>query len=337
MTSGTSLRCSQGPKSSGMTGSFLTAERRHGAPSLLDQLRFSNRSSLPITKKPPEPFMSMLSELTPTASHRIIDLVRAAGIDVTDWGNFKGGEAKAASNPKYCYEWSFVEAGKVVVLNLWLASMQERDGTVFQEINLRERAHRFGRAPNEAVWERRALTMDLAIQTAYRTWLPVRVVVCEGTMRDAKNPKAKASRVNRRLLDPIPWAVTAYDWNTGNCVVTRGASPGQYVDQFSAPELSLEDAARRSVSGEVFVRSPEVRRNVLARALGNCEWCFQPGFSMLDGRIFLETHHVVPLSEGGSDAERNVVALCPNHHREAHHGANRDSMRRTFLGRLSGK
>jgi hypothetical protein len=28
-------------------------------------------------------------------------------------------------NPKYCYDWSFVELGKVVVLNLWHHSMKE--------------------------------------------------------------------------------------------------------------------------------------------------------------------------------------------------------------------
>jgi 5-methylcytosine-specific restriction protein A len=49
--------------------------------------------------------MSELSEIAPTALQRIIDLVSAAGVDVSDWGNFKGGIAKAASNPKYCYEW----------------------------------------------------------------------------------------------------------------------------------------------------------------------------------------------------------------------------------------
>lgn len=271
--------------------------------------------------------MTTLSDLTPTQPQRIIDLVAAAGVDVSDWGNFKGGETKAASNPKYCYEWSFVEPGKVVVLNLWLASMLERNGLVLQELNLRERAHKFGRSPNQVVWERRALAMDLAIQAAYRDQLPVRVVICEGKMRDANDPKAKASHVSKRLLDPVPWAVTAYDWNTGTCSVARGATPEAFVDQFSLPPQSSQQAERRSVSGEVFVRSPEVRRRVLRRALGKCEWCKQPGFSMPDGKVFLETHHVTPLSEGGSDTERNVVALCPNHHREAHHGANRDQFR----------
>jgi len=61
--------------------------------------------------------MSELSEIRPKDQHRVMDLVKAAGVDVSDWGNFKGGEKKAACNPKFCYEWSFVEPQKVVVLN----------------------------------------------------------------------------------------------------------------------------------------------------------------------------------------------------------------------------
>ncbi|MFZ5875709.1 MAG: HNH endonuclease [Nitrospirota bacterium] len=278
--------------------------------------------------------MSALSEINPKDRQLIIDLVRAAGVSVSDWGNFKGGEKNAARNPKYCYEWSFVEARKLVVLNLWYASMQERDGVIVQDLNLREIAHRFGEIPNKAVWARRSLNMDLAIQTAFRERLPIRVVVCEGKMRDIDDPGGKPSQVNKRLLDPVPWAVTAYDWNTGKCTVTRGAPAGRFVDQFSIPQESLSQVERRPVSGQAFVRNPEIRRRVLLRAKGKCEWCAQPGFTMADGKIFLETHHVIPLAEGGPDTGSNVVALCPNHHREAHHGANSPGMRKLLLDRL---
>jgi 5-methylcytosine-specific restriction protein A len=56
---------------------------------------------------------------------------------------------------------------------------------------------------------------------------------------------------------------------------------------------------------------------------------------MTDGRIYLETHHVVPLSEKGVDHEWNVVALCPNDHREAHHGERRDAIRTRLLAMLA--
>ena len=53
--------------------------------------------------------MSTLDEVKPTVKQRVIDLVSAAGIDVSDWGKFAGGEKRAASNPRYCYEWSFLK------------------------------------------------------------------------------------------------------------------------------------------------------------------------------------------------------------------------------------
>ena len=44
--------------------------------------------------------------------------------------------------------------------------------------------------------------MDSAIQTALRDALPVRVIVCEGRMRDPDDMEADASRVEKRVLDP---------------------------------------------------------------------------------------------------------------------------------------
>jgi len=61
--------------------------------------------------------MADLSEIKPSRRNRVYDLVREAGVNVEDWANFKGDETKAATNPKYCYDWAFVEPGRVVVLN----------------------------------------------------------------------------------------------------------------------------------------------------------------------------------------------------------------------------
>ena len=60
--------------------------------------------------------MPTLSELKPEEKMLVMDAVSAAGIDVSDWANYEGGEHKAAANPKYCYEWSFVEPNKFIVL-----------------------------------------------------------------------------------------------------------------------------------------------------------------------------------------------------------------------------
>lgn len=268
--------------------------------------------------------MSDLAGLAPREKLRVMDLVSAAGVDVSAWGDYARGPEWAAANPKYCYEWSFVQPNKVVVLNLWYDNMQERGGAVVQDLNLRELARDFERVARKGVWIKRAIEMDFAVQKAFREKLPVRVIVCDGRMRDLNESDA-ASRVEKRLLDPVPWAVTAYDSSTGGCTLTRGGTYTAYVDQFVFRETDGPAPERRTISGQAFIRSPEVRRRVLIRAQGRCEYCQAPGFITASGEVFLETHHVIPLSEGGPDTVQNVVALCPNHHREAHHG--RDAVR----------
>jgi hypothetical protein len=161
--------------------------------------------------------------------------------------------------------------------------------------------------------------------------LPVRAVVCDGKMRDRQNPNAVASKVTARVLDTVPWSVTFYDSMTGRFTLTRGALPDRLADQFSVDAIPSSPTETRNAFGRVFVRNPAVRQSVLLRAAGRCEWCQEPGFTMDDGSVFLETHHVVPLSEDGPDTIHNVVALCPDHHREAHHGAGRQTMRELLI------
>ena len=275
--------------------------------------------------------MSALSELEPKERCRVIDLVHDAGVDVSDWGNFKGGKKKAASNPKYCYAWSFVQPNKVVVLCLWYARMREQDGVIFRVINYQEFARKSARDSKNAV------NTEAAIRTAMDERLPIRVVVCDGEMRDRNDPEAKASRVKKRLLDRIPWAVTKCDRDTGEYTLTRGALPSRFVDQFSVQDELPSAPERLPVRSLAFARDPKIRTIALVRANGKCEFCEQPGFRMANGSVFLETHHVHPLAEGGLDIEENVVALCPNHHREAHYGASSPEMRKRLLALLRGR
>lgn len=277
--------------------------------------------------------MSTLDELKPTVNQRVIDLASAAGIDVSDWGKFAGGEKRAAANPRYCFEWSFLKPGSFVVLNLWYRSLRERKGIVSIDLNLRESVRKYAER-GKVSWRTRAEKVDIAIQNAVKNLLPVRVIILDGEMRDADDLSAGASRVNRRLLDPVPWAVTSYDWETGKCRLTRGGLPGKFVDQFFLKAEIDAEVERRMISGMAFIRDAGLRARALDRAKGFCEYCAKPGFATADGGRFLETHHVVPLGEDGTDTEENIAALCPNHHREAHHGARRDEIRRTLLRRL---
>ncbi len=279
--------------------------------------------------------MASLSDIAPKTKSRVMDLVKATGIDVKDWAKFSGGEERAASNPKYCYEWSFVEPGKLVVLNLWLSSMEERDGQIFQNLNTRRWGGAADDGSNPAVWITRAKKIDAAIQAAYSGQLPVRVIVCDGVRRDIEDSESSASRVKKRALDPSIWAVTAYNWETGQSTVTRDAKAPRYIDQFSIQGETFAPPEQRTSLVTVRVRDPNVRDRVRNRAGGKCELCGQLGFRMADGRIYIETHHVVPLSEGGADKDNNVAALCPSHHRQAHHGFDASAIRKALQKYLS--
>ena len=77
---------------------------------------------------------------------------------------------------------------------------------------------------------------------------------------------------------------------------------------------------------ETYIRNEKVRRAVLKRAKGKCEYCGEGGFKHIDGGVYLECHHIIRLANEGEDRVTNVIALCPNDHREAHFGIERDAI-----------
>lgn len=88
------------------------------------------------------------------------------------------------------------------------------------------------------------------------------------------------------------------------------------------PPAGNPNPERRQVVTVSFLRDKEVVSHALERANGFCECCHKPApFIALDGKPFLEVHHVRPLADGGPDTPENVVAICPNCHRELHYGA----------------
>jgi 5-methylcytosine-specific restriction protein A len=43
-----------------------------------------------------------------------------------------------------------------------------------------------------------------------------------------------------------------------------------------------------------------------------------------------KTHHIIYLCRSGRDTTENVIGLCPQHHREAHYGANGELLEKEF-------
>ncbi|MFC3629031.1 HNH endonuclease [Paracoccus angustae] len=84
-----------------------------------------------------------------------------------------------------------------------------------------------------------------------------------------------------------------------------------------------EGAPQRLAGISYFIRDPEIRRQCLKSAKGICQSCGKTAFKTRYDEWFLEVHHKKWLREGGADALENVIALCPNCHRQEHYGANR--------------
>jgi 5-methylcytosine-specific restriction protein A len=271
-----------------------------------------------------------LNALRPVEHLRVMDLVAKAGLDISDWENFEGGPSKAASNPKYCYQWAFVQPGRAVVVNLWHADMIQTGADISVSFTLHGRDDLTG--PRRA----RAERLLAAIAEASAQRVPLRVIVNEGTISHAKDGSSSSdkTRVESRFLDEMPWRVEFCDPTSGACVLRRGPATGMTVDQFSVV-IDGDGPERRATASWSFPRDAALRQRALDRASGRCEYCGCTGFVMLSGSVFLETHHVVPLSEGGLDRSDNIVAICANDHRGAHLGSRSNEMRRDMLAYLA--
>jgi len=89
-------------------------------------------------------------------------------------------------------------------------------------------------------------------------------------------------------------------------------------DAASPAAETAQNVAKRTY----YERSEVIRRYVLARANGICEACRKRApFNRPDGSPYLEPHHTRQVSDGGPDHPRWIGAVCPNCHREIHHGA----------------
>lgn len=111
-------------------------------------------------------------------------------------------------------------------------------------------------------------------------------------------------------------------------------------DQLRQRALDAASGTRESNPREArrlyHQRSVAIREYVLARASGACESCGKPApFTRQDGTLYLEPHHTRRLSDGGPDHPRWVGAICPNCHREIHHGAEGEEKNRRLEQELA--
>ncbi len=263
--------------------------------------------------------MTKLDDLRPVQNLPLMDLVSQAGFDVSDWEKFAGGARKAATNPKYCYEWVFVE-GEQVIVNLWFEELkQDKDGIRSILNPLRHPTNQKG------IRKVRARRMHDALMLCYACHIFPRVIILE---RSEKNVRS----VGGKYLDNTVWTVSEFDRNTGEFILRRGHHDSAVgaidpdVEQFFEGEVrhayvkhrNRENALRRrkieeftAEHGRVFCEVP------------GCGFDFHATYGET-GRNFAHLHHRTPLSEvleaGVSNGTKDLEVVCPNCHAMIHRG-----------------
>ena len=289
-----------------------------------------------------------LSRMQPKIKERLIDCVEAAGLDVSDWANYRG---TPASNPKYCYEWCF-QQGELVVINLWYddIDLDEVSGEIFLDFNLREIADQ----RTISVQIKRALAADKIIASAFRLGYLIRVIMQSGNLDVRFDPEISSAAVKFRELDSCYWEIRSYDEKDGNFRLVRVTDPKLFASRENAethsrflasptydrrtldlrvsslasfsgqpPPAGKKKPAKKSKYSNSRERCPLVKRWLLDNTGSECECCEQQVFKKEDGTLYKEVHHVKQLSQNGSDRVSNAVAICANCHRELHYGENR--------------
>ena len=82
---------------------------------------------------------------------------------------------------------------------------------------------------------------------------------------------------------------------------------------------STDNPGTQKVVTTEYIRNTYVSEYAKRVANGTCQFCGKLApFKDKNQLDYLETHHIIWLSNGGKDALENVVALCPNCHRKMH-------------------
>jgi 5-methylcytosine-specific restriction protein A len=283
--------------------------------------------------------MSALDDLKPVKRFRVIDLLNQAGFDVSQWKNYKG--ASPAANPRYCYNWSFEQPGEAVAVCLWHDGLKQKKGRIFFKRKHMDYAS-VRKEPGASIWNRRDTDFAKNLELAYRQQLPIRVIVVEGQRRKPADPKPKASIVKARLLDPIEWAVTQYDYTTGECLLVRGSKPVtptvDLPDPVGSPDFELSWFEGKWKRAFIYHRRREakLRRAKIQEALRNngarlicevqnCGFDFGKRYGEL-GKNYAQVHHLLPLSKSPKDGRetklRDLAIVCANCHVMIHLGGN---------------
>ena len=114
----------------------------------------------------------------------------------------------------------------------------------------------------------------------------------------------------------------------------------KYINELLLNTNSYPEGSEKPYKHEIrttqIYRDPKVKEWVLNEANGICECCNETApFEKDDGSLYLEIHHLKMLADDGSDRVTNAIAVCPNCHRELHHGINKLSKLDEIYSKIS--
>lgn len=118
-------------------------------------------------------------------------------------------------------------------------------------------------------------------------------------------------------------------------------TPNQKLDLLKQLDsLPISENIKKEIISSSYLRNQQEKLKVLRRANNICENtdCSKNiPFIKSDNSTYLEVHHIIPISQQGPDNEQNIIALCPNCHREAHYGKDKDIFSKKFQKIVSAK
>lgn len=135
----------------------------------------------------------------------------------------------------------------------------------------------------------------------------------------------KADRNAQRFDEQIPadiphnhWSIVGFDeeeLQEKEENEAKGLSDSQLFEK--AKEYGSSKSKGRISTTSSYVRNTYIAEASKRRANGLCQLCGQPApFKDKNGNPYLESHHIIWLSEGGADTLENTAALCPNCHKK---------------------
>ena len=186
---------------------------------------------------------------------------------------------------------------------------------------------------------------------------PVRTVLFFETWRPRNTWKGRNRFLGEHLVAGYHWERGQGDRSEDQLLIVTLVPARSPVDTTiqrdalrSQNSVDLEELRQRAahasrssvpshVSATVYrARSDVVAEYARARAQGRCERCDRSApFVTPSGEPYLEVHHILRLADDGPDDIFHVAAICPNCHREAHHGFDPQAFQVALSGLIAGK